>query len=283
MLGTYVSIELQGDFAEKLLNTYISKGFAAIAEIDRLMSFHRADSDLSRINQAPPHVWVDFISSLTLEVLRTSNHLFKITQGVFDIRCGGILSKWGILPAKKMERNRFLEFPDLLPLEIENGRVRKSGQWTFDLGGIAKGFAVDYAVKKIKGLARGLSGVINAGGDLRVWGPEETLINIKVPGKENVDLRAFKLKHTAVATSSVKASLRTLKRNRVSAYVKMPQQKPFQESKTVTVFAKECLWADALTKVVLLAPEDIALRSLSSFGARAMVFADNGQVQKTMG
>src|SRR5258708_4427079 len=86
LLGTFVEIELLGNVPESTLNTWITAGFEAIEEIDRLMSRYRTDSDLSRLNEAEPGIWVD-VHPHTLKVLRASNKLYKDSRGTFDIRC----------------------------------------------------------------------------------------------------------------------------------------------------------------------------------------------------
>jgi len=285
LLGTYVAIELQGESEEKLLNEYITEGFEAIAEIDHLMSFHRADSDLTRLNRAKPNVWMRPVSPLTIEVLRVSNELFQISQGVFDIRCGSSLVDWDILPAffrgnlpSKIEKNVF-------PLEIRGRRVKKTGPWILDLGGIAKGYAVDCAVEKIKRLASKpeLCGVVNAGGDIRVWGNAVVAMAARIPGESSSWVRPFKMSKTAAATSSVRTHRISAKNFISSDHVKMPLGEPLKELKSVTVFADKCLLADALTKIVLLGSKELADRCLSSYGARALVFDSNGQLEKVLG
>jgi len=286
LLGTYVSIELQGESGEKLLNAYITEGFAAIAEVDRLMSYHRRDSDLSRLNRAKPGAWVSVSSPLTLKVLRTSNELFRISRGVFDIRCGGVLAGWGELPSFSWNRR----FPatvssGVLPLEIQGMRVRKLGPWILDLGGIAKGYAVDRAVEQFlrPDLKSRLCGVVNAGGDLRVWGSEAVPVGVKILGESFCGIRSFTMSRTAAATSSVRARRISLRGHVTSAHVEMPSGKFLKEAKTVTVFASQCLLADALTKIVLLGSTDISGRCLSFYRANALVFGSDGRLEKIMG
>ena len=284
LLGTYVAIELQGQAEERLLNQYITEGFKAIAQIEQLMSFHRSDSDLTRLNRAKPNVWMGVISPFTVEVLKFSNELFQISQGVFDIRCGSSLVDLGILPAFERRKVHSRINKNVFPLEIKGRRVKKTGPWILDLGGIAKGYAVDRAVARIKRLALKFRfcGVVNAGGDLCVWGNAVVPMAVRIQGDASFWMRPFKISRTAAATSSVRTRFSSLKDVLSSEHVQMPQGKPLKEIKTVTVFANQCLWADALTKVVLLGSTDVAARCLSSYKARALVFGSDGQLKKVI-
>ncbi len=284
LLGTYAQIELEGEWGANILNKYITAGFEAIAKIDRLMSYHCEDSDLTRLNRAKEGAWIK-ISPLTLKVLKISNDLFQISQGVFDIRCGKFLANWNILPGRVqncVDQNRI--FSKTPPLEFNQDRARKTGPWIFDLGGIAKGYAVDYAVKKIRHLSKRnkISGIVNAGGDLYMWGKSGTPTAVKIYAKPFAWLRKFKLSDGALATSSVRTRTNFSQNINVSDHVKMPLGEPYTGEKTVAVFAANCLFADALTKIVLLGSEDTARRCLSAYKAYALIFKSNGHLQKAM-
>ena len=131
LLGTYVEITLGGSAPESRLQACITAGFEAISGVDRLMSAHRPGSDLSRLNQAKPGKWIK-VDPWTIKVLKASNELWRASEGVFDIRCGGAAPR------------------RLRPLDIRGQNARKTGPWVLDLGGIAKGYAVDRAVESIR-------------------------------------------------------------------------------------------------------------------------------------
>ncbi len=281
LLGTYVSIELEGEGDERQLNACITEGFEAINEIDQLMSYHRSDSDLTCLNLSRAGEWIE-ASPLTCEVLQVSNELYSASNGVFDIRCGAFLAKQGIIPNPFEKEINVLNYLDILPVEINGVWVRKTGDWILDLGGIAKGYAVDCAVKRIKQQSLGMnfSGIVNAGGDLSVWGEIDVSMATRIEASENPMIYSFKVNETAAATSTVRNIY--LPHLNSCGHVRMPSGVLLEESKTVTIFAKQCLLADALTKIVLLAPGDIAKRCLSVYEAEAAVFLSNGQFEKVI-
>jgi FAD:protein FMN transferase len=275
LLGTFVSIELQGEAEEHILHEYIDAGFEAIAHIEQLMSYHRWDSELSRLNAAASYEWTE-LDPAVCEVLKVSNELFRDSQGIFDIRCGGVLAERDLLPGKRQNE----DISHNVPVNIKGCHVQKTGRCLLDLGGIAKGYAVDCTVRAIKNLSsdKNISGVVNAGGDMVVWGEERQTIATRILANAGSWLRPFNIQQTAVATSSVRTS--SSMHLAPSAHVLMSERSFLTEPKTVTVFADHCLLADALTKIVLLAPLDIAKRCLLKYRARALLFKPDGTFEK---
>jgi len=114
-----------------------------------------------------------------------------------------------------------------------------------DLGGIGKGHAVDVAVDAL--MQRGCrAGWVNAGGDLRVFGDAELPVSVRDESTGGVRTFAT-LADGAFATSCLAHAGRRAH---------------------VSVAAPQCLWADALTKVVGLS-SDTAHPLLSCHGAQA--------------
>src|SRR5262249_16770956 len=156
--------------------------------------------------------------------------------------------------------------------------VRKTGPWIFDLGGIAKGFAVDQAVKQIQVLDKKkvISGVVNAGGDLRCWGKESFLIQVRIQTTENPELRSFQLRETSVATSVVRSGRDS--QLAPAGHIHMPKQQPLCHPQSVAVFAENCTIADALTKIVLTEPGR-ASDCMAAYQAKAVVFNQRGTIE----
>src|SRR5471030_903585 len=92
LLGTFVDIAADGDDADA-----IDAAFAAIATVNRLMSFHSPDSDVSLLNReaarrpAQVHPW-------TYQVLEAAQELHRGAQGYFDIAIAPLLRAQGLLP-----------------------------------------------------------------------------------------------------------------------------------------------------------------------------------------
>ena len=112
----------------------------------------------------------------------------------------------------------------------------------YALDGIAKGFAVDRAVEALQ--AEGVaSGVVNAGGDLRVFGETYEDIYVRPPREPDTLVHIGRLKEGAVATSG-------------AALVIDPRSSRARAGAAgASVLAADCVTADALTKPRLLEPE----------------------------
>ena len=178
LLGTYVSIRIEG-LAPPEAHRAIDAGFATVKDIHRLMSFHEADSDVSRLNRDAAISNVD-VDSRTFEVLQRAQENFRsVSNGAFDITVAGKLVSWGFLP-RSSTRGRPDPRASWRDIALEgNSTVRFRRPLWIDLGGIAKGYAVDRALTAMA-LAPGVRCCINAGGDLRRSGPGSERIGLRL-------------------------------------------------------------------------------------------------------
>jgi len=279
-LGTFVEVAVvHGD--EVQAQRAINAAFAAVERVHNLMSFHDPQSEVSRLNCLAADHEVP-VSAQTYHVLKRAKEFYERTQGVFDITVGPQLIGKGLLPRHayfKINKDYAGRTGDieLLPGNV----VRFLRPLIIDLGGIAKGFAVDQAVDVLQ--KSGIeSGVVNAGGDLRMWGDESRTTAIKIHGESSLSVRQFESMQTAVATSCVRTQSVSEKNLTEASHVKMPSGEVFNEVKTVTVFAGQCILADAMTKIVLLGSTLIAEQCLSFYKAKALVFGSFGQLEKVI-
>jgi len=72
---------------------------AAVAEVDQQMSTWKPDSDLMRLNSAPPGIWVRLPEHLMV-VLAMAISVERASGGAFDIGVGDAVSAWGFGPAQ---------------------------------------------------------------------------------------------------------------------------------------------------------------------------------------
>ncbi len=171
LLGTFVEIQASGASTADL-NAGIDAAFDAVAKVHRLMSFHEPDSDVSRLNQSASSHPVR-VDPWTYEVLRMAVELQFRSRGAFDITIAPVLQALGLLPGvgegwRDVQRRRSPNQVELLGDRL----VRFSGPGIrIDLGGIAKGFAVDRALEALRGFGV-VNGLVNAGGDLAAFGPD---------------------------------------------------------------------------------------------------------------
>ena len=253
LLGTYVEIGLPAEADagadDSSAEQAIDAAFAAIALCAQRMSFHERSSDLSQINRAAEGVLVE-VHPWTAQVLARAIELFELTDGVFDAGVGAQLVGWGMLPAPSpIYAGRRASLSDIECLA--DGRIRIHRASCIDLGGIAKGFAVDRAIEALS--AHGIEqAIVNAGGDLRVLGDHPHDIHVRHPASPSVLVHVGQLANGALATSAPYFSRQSsgFSGAEVCALVDAHSREPLLDTRSYTVIAPECCVADALTKVL---------------------------------
>jgi thiamine biosynthesis lipoprotein len=221
LLGTYVEVAASGADPARL-HAAIDRAFAAIETVHNLMSFQEPGSELSRLNrEGGGREGAGIMAGLhpwTAQVLAAAAEFRERSQGVFDAAVGG------------------------------RGRV--------DLSGIAKGFAVDRAVEALRAAGVG-QGIVNAGGDLAVFGDDARQVAVRDPTDRSRLAAAVTLRDEALASSGRAIDPRT---GRLVAAIA-----------GASVRAPSCMIADALTKVVGVLGE-AAIPVLRRYGASALLF-----------
>jgi thiamine biosynthesis lipoprotein len=262
-LGTMVEVSVAAGAGMQAIDA----AFAAVARVNKLMSFHDRDSDVARINRAPPGETVA-VDPHTWQVLAIAARVAELSNGAFDVACAPLLVEWTILPAQEGAAPAPLPMRQVLALE-DAARVRKLARGWIDLGGIAKGYAVDLAVEAL--LAAGArSGCVNAGGDLRVFGADALPVAVRSPHAPTLAATRLMLRDEAMATSGSYFSSRSHEGRQVSALLDARDGRPVAGNCSASVRAPRCVLADALTKVVL-ATGDAAHPVLAACGAHAFL------------
>jgi thiamine biosynthesis lipoprotein len=245
LLGTYVEICARGT-DELPVRRGLEKAFAVIAQVQSLMSFHEPTSDVSLLNRNAFRKSV-IVHSWTWRVLTRAQEFALRSDGAFDITVAPLLSKWGYLPSGNVAHETGT-FRDLL-LQSQR-RVRFVRPLSIDLGGIAKGFAVDRAVDCLQ-TAGVVSGSVNAGGDLCVFGDEARQVCLRDPARPGRAAGVVDLQNRAIATSGIYFTRKIRGGRVVSALIDGRTRRAHTRPRSVAVSAADCLTADALTKIVL--------------------------------
>jgi thiamine biosynthesis lipoprotein len=267
LLGTLVDIRAAADVEAQRLHDAVDAAFAAVEQVHSRMSFHEPDSMVSLLNREA-HRRAVHIDEQTHEVLRAAQDMARLSEGAFDITVGPRLQRWGYLPVSPAPTRGAASWRDIELLPDRSVRFRRALR--IDLGGIAKGYAVDRAVAVLRG-AGVESAAVNAGGDLRVFGPRPQSVSLRHPQDPARLAHELVLENEALASSASYFSRRRRGGAEVSALLDPRSGRPWLGCAAVSVRAADCLSADALTKVVLFAPPDLAERVLAAYGAQALV------------
>lgn len=256
-----MAVQRSSDPCESKEHQAMSRAFSQVEVIHRLLSYHDAESDLSRLNHANGE-WV-CLHPLSAAALRLARWISRRSGGLFNFALGGRLEKMGVLPSYP---GNFLEVGNAEDLEVRGYRARLIRPVRITLDGIAKGFAVDLAVKELQ--AQGMAnGWVNAGGDWRVFGQETCcpILRRDLTGKHELFCT---MKNGAMATSQVSEMLDPRYPGRVIG----SRENLFPHEGVWTVFSTQAWLADALTKVACMVPlEDRAevVRCLGGHWAEA--------------
>jgi thiamine biosynthesis lipoprotein len=279
LLGTFVEIEVAGA-ARSEMDAAVNAAFEAIANVHRLMSFHEADSDVSRLNREAC-VRPTRVDAWTFEVLEAAVELHRRSGGVFDISVAPALQAMGLLP-RSMDappiatETKLLDAIELLPEQTV--RFRHS-DIRIDLGGIAKGFAVDRALEALRRFDMP-AGLVNAGGDLAVFGPDPHMIHIRDPRDPSRLICVVEVSNEALASTARRFDPFQSAETTVSAIIDPRTGGSADAVAGATVRAPTCMVADALTKIVMIAGTD-ASELLEHYSASALLISTDGNVQIT--
>lgn len=249
LLGTYVEISIEAQ-PQASVEAAIHAAFAAIERVQELMSAHDPDSDVSHINREA-HLRPVLVDRWTYEVLAEALIIHQLSGGLFDCAVGHRLAEWGLLPAELFKLNSSATGqPTLAQMELlDDGCVRTTAPLGLDLGGIAKGFAVDKAIEVLR--QHGIDdAIVNAGGDLRVMGAQVAPIHVRDPRNPRRLHHAGNLNDGAFATSGSYYSRHEASSPDVSALVIPGSGQAVIDIRSYSVAAPRCMHADALTKVL---------------------------------
>jgi thiamine biosynthesis lipoprotein len=207
IMGTRVSIELW--HKQRVLGELaIAAVFDEFTRLDEKLSPYKSASELSLVNRMAAEAPLN-ISSELFHLLQQSHQYAELTQGAFDITFASIGHQYDYRTGKKPDlqsTRRTLPLIDYRHIELDatNQTVHflKKGV-RIDLGGIAKGYAVDRGITLLResGVEHAL---ISAGGDSRLIGDHRGRpwhIGIQAPRERHAMVAVLPLSETAISTS----------------------------------------------------------------------------------
>lgn len=237
LLGTYVEISLSAERSEDQLLRLSSDAFAQIRHIEQAMSFHRPDSELSELNRSAAQR-AHPVSPELRAVLMEALWLSRLSGGLFDITVAAQLVASGELPDVGIQADQRANWEDI---DLQGALVRFARPLLVDLGGIAKGYAVDRAIAEIPD---DVQCTINAGGDLRMTHWQGHPVGVRIPQSD--ELLEIEMREAAVA-SSVSAQP-----DRSAVIIDPRVGEGVNDGRNYSVFASSAMRADGLTKIAVL-------------------------------
>lgn len=260
LLGTFVEIGCEhADNAEKAL----ASAFSVIEKLHHLLSFHEADSELTRLNQANGDA-VE-VSEHTLRVIKLARGMTLASKGLFNCTLGGEMALQQILPD---HGGNVLPVGNASDIRISGNKIKLGKSVKITLDGIAKGYAVDCAIAHLK-RSGATAGWVNAGGDLRVYGDLVLPVHRREFDGGYTSLGG--IKNAAIATSIVTTEYDDEFPGRIMSDVTTPKIGSW------SVMAHMAWRADALTKVACLAEEDGRASLIANLGGMLIIPANTNE------
>jgi FAD:protein FMN transferase len=265
LLGTFVEIciEEEGNSTSQQLHFYqeiCNVIFREITKVQSLMSIHDSESDISRINRLSKMKknMVYTVHPWTYEVISIAQIICEKTHGFFDC-C------YPLCMNKDDWRECFSACSSIQAIELlDKNNMKIHAPIRIDLGGIAKGYAVDRGIEILKSF--GIENAsINAGGDLRVMGTKEHPIYLKEKEYGNGFIYLGSLKDGAIATTS--SYFGKAHRKQGMSYLINPKNgEHIADDLSYSIVAPTCVVADGLTKALAI-EKNIHAQYFKSFGA----------------
>lgn len=272
MMGTFARVVVIAK-SEKAARACIAAAFDVQDRIESLMSYHRQDSELNTVNRCAAREPVP-VNPMTFEVLRQAIHFSEVSEGTFDVTVGPLVDLWRTAgqanepPTEEAlaEARRKVGFRKLtLDDKAMTVRFAEEGM-RIDLGGIAKGYAVDKAVEAMAKHGA-LGGMVDLGGNIRCFGraprgQEKWRIGMQDPNVAPDDLNPSKyllvleIADMSVATSGDYRRFTVVEGRRQSHVLDARSGRGAEKLVSDTIIAPDATTADALsTAVNILGPE----------------------------
>ncbi len=261
-MGTEVRFSALSD-DEAATERAFAAGFAEIDRLEKMMTTWREDSEISRVNQQAGIAPVK-VSPEVIEVLQMSARSSKLSGGAFDVTFDAMHGLWKFDEDLEAKLPDPVEIKKRLPLidwrqviiDEKNSTVflAKKGM-RMNLGGIAKGYAVDRAAAVLK--REGVrDAIVQAGGDLFCMGSKDGqpwTAGIRDPRGGRADVFAvIRLENHAFSTAGDYERFFILDGKRYHHIIDPKTGYPATRSRSVTIYAPTALLADAIDDAVFI-------------------------------
>jgi FAD:protein FMN transferase len=265
VMGTFarvVAVAPDTETAKKCIDA----AFEQFRHIEALMSWRKDDSDIARVNRDAYRMPVR-VSNSTFEVLQKSIEFSRLSEGAFDITVGPLMDLWrhaqdanhAPTDAELRQVLSKVGFEKLI-LDANNMTVRFAVDgMKLDLGGIAKGYAVDKVVEAMQ-TSGALAAMVDSGGNIRCFGSppakDSWLIGLQDPNVTDEQMKAgrtiltLKFTDNAVATSGDYRRFVVVGGQRHSHIIDPATGQSSKGLASVTIICPSATDADALSTAV---------------------------------
>ncbi len=246
--------------------------FQRVKQLNDIMTDYDSDSELSRLSQTSGQDKEVEVSPDLWRVLERAQQLAERSHGAFDVTVGPYVNLWRFArrqgtmpdPARLAKARLAVGYTKMRLDPLRHGVTLLAPDMRLDLGGIAKGYAVDQALRSLG--RRGItSALVSGGGDMAVSGPppgkEGWRIELPPLDASNAPAARFGLlSHAGVSTSGDLFQRLEINGQRYSHIIDPRTGVGLTDHSLVTVIAPDDFTADGLTKVASVLPPKEALK-----------------------
>jgi thiamine biosynthesis lipoprotein len=263
----------------------IDEAIIEIQRIEKLFTTFNEDSQTNKIN-ANAGIEPVKVDKEVFDLIERSKRISDITQGAFDISYGSIdKSLWNFdksmtaLPDKATAKQlvRLINYRNVI-LDAANCTVfLKEKGMRIGFGGIGKGYAAERAkyILKQNGVE---SGIVNAAGDLTVWGNQpngkEWTIGIVDPDTAHQPFSSLNVTDMAVATSGNYEKFVMIGGKKYSHTIDPKTGYPVTGIKSVTIISPNAEIADAMATPVMVMGISVGLDMINQMKNIACIIID---------
>lgn len=219
------------------------------------------------------------------EILNKSIEIAEISGGFFDPTVDLILREWEYFNEKKIPEKRIIDslinFVNYRKIEIKNDSLILPLNFSLNIGGIAKGYALQKAESVLK-KNRIKSALVEAGGEILLMGSkkgrESWKIGIKHPRQKNKLIATMKLKEAKIATSGDYERYFLKNGKRYHHIINPHTGFPSTEIQSVTLTGNDAQFLDGFSTALLAMEIDSALKYVKKFNLSALIVDSTGNI-----
>lgn len=266
--------------------------FGLADELEKKLSLSIDESDISKINNNAPE-FVN-VSIDTISLLEKAIFYSELSDGIFDVTMGNVISMWDFTGEGKVpdleELKKKSSYANYKNIEINKDSVRLlEPDSSIDLGGIAKGYIADKMREFLmdKGIE---SAIINLGGNVDIIGtkPDGSDFNVGIQNPKSEESDAIVLmnaKDMSIVTSGTYQRYFEIDGIRYHHILDKKTGMPIQNGiSSVTIITEHSVDADALSTVCFLLGKDKGHKLIEDIdGTEAMFIDDNNNISFSTG
>lgn len=293
--GTAMTTAIEMEYWVEGSGSATEPGEAVLAlfnRIDRQLSRYREDSEVSRVNRNAADGPVA-VSPVLFRILHKAREVSELSAGAFDISFGSVGYLYDYRKRQKPADdviNRRLSSIDYRDVVLDSDgqtvEFRKGGT-RIDLGGIAKGYAVDAGIELLK--EQGIRHArLSAGGDMRLLGDKRGrpwIVGIRDPRSEDRNVLVMPLADVAVSTSGdYQRFFFDEAGERIHHILSPATGKPARGIQSVTILGTDALTTDGLSTAVFVLGSARGLALINRLeGIDAVIVDEQRQVHYSSG